>query len=67
LQRLCWREENFGFFTFCGFTLLSVPSLTRFAVVANLAPSLWLLAQIPDHPIRHALNGIPRCFSNARA
>src|SRR5579864_1566650 len=75
LQRLCRREENFGFFTFCGFTLLSVPSLTRFAVVANLAPSLQLLAQIPDHPmtrsrdrpIRHALNGIPKCFSNARA
>jgi hypothetical protein len=35
LQRLCRREENFGFFTFCGFTLLSVPSLTRFAVVAT--------------------------------
>jgi hypothetical protein len=24
--------------------LLSVPSFTRFAVVANLAPSSWLLA-----------------------
>src|SRR5208282_3181150 len=44
LQRLCFRVENFGFFAFCGLVLLSVPSFTRFAVVANLAPSSWLLA-----------------------
>jgi len=35
LQRLCLRVENFGFFTFCGFTLLSAASFTRFAVVAK--------------------------------
>jgi len=35
LQRLCLRVENFGFFTFAGFTLLSAASLTRFAVVAT--------------------------------
>ena len=35
LQRLCLRVENFGFFTFCGLTLLSAPSFTRFAVVAK--------------------------------
>jgi hypothetical protein len=39
LQRLCLREENFGFFTFCGLVLLSVPSFTRFAVVAKFAPN----------------------------
>jgi hypothetical protein len=33
------RVENFGFFTFCGFVLLSVPSFTRFAVVAKFAPN----------------------------
>jgi hypothetical protein len=35
LQRLCLRVENLGFFTLCGLTLLSAPSLTRFAVVAK--------------------------------
>jgi hypothetical protein len=35
LQRLCLRVENFGFFTFCGFTLLSAASFTLFAVVAK--------------------------------
>src|SRR5581483_451616 len=35
LQRLCLRVENLGFFTFCGLTLLSAPSFTRFAVVAT--------------------------------
>jgi hypothetical protein len=40
LQRLCLREENLGFLTLPGFTLLSAPSLTRFAVVAKLAPVL---------------------------
>jgi hypothetical protein len=35
LQRLCLRVENFGFFTLRGLTLLSAPSLTRFAVVAT--------------------------------
>lgn len=35
LQRLCLRVENFGFFTFCGFTFDSAASFTRFAVVAK--------------------------------
>src|SRR5262249_17532395 len=35
LQRLCLRVENFGFFTFCGLTLLSAASFTLFAVVAT--------------------------------
>jgi hypothetical protein len=35
LQRLCPRVENFGFFTFAGFTLLSAASFTLFAVVAT--------------------------------
>jgi hypothetical protein len=35
LQRLCLRVENFGFRTFAGFTLLSAPSFTLFAVVAT--------------------------------
>ena len=63
LQRLCLRDENFGFFTFCGFTLLSAPSFTRFAVVAKFAPKFQLSAfsrqlsvellkvGIGDHPI----------------
>jgi hypothetical protein len=38
LHRLCLRVENFGFLTFCGLVLLSVPSFTRFAVVAKFAP-----------------------------
>jgi hypothetical protein len=41
LQRLCLRVENLGFFTLPGFTLLSAPSLTLFAVVANLSPRLY--------------------------
>jgi hypothetical protein len=35
LQRLCLRVENLGFFTCAGFTELSAPSFTRFAVVAT--------------------------------
>jgi hypothetical protein len=35
LQRLCLRVENLAGFLFCGFTELSAPSLTRFAVVAT--------------------------------
>jgi hypothetical protein len=46
LQRLCLRVENLGFFTFCGLVLLSVPSFTRFAVVAKFAPNHFL--QSPD-------------------
>ena len=34
LQRLCLRVENFGFFIFDGRCVCSVPSLTRFAIVA---------------------------------
>src|SRR5579863_387428 len=37
LQRLCLRVENLGFFTLCWCN--PTLSLTRFAVVANLAPS----------------------------
>jgi hypothetical protein len=40
---LCLRVENLGFFTFCGFTLLSAASLTRFAVVAKK-----ILLWVPD-------------------
>jgi hypothetical protein len=40
LQRLCWRVENFGFFT--RRWVCSVPSLTRFAIVAMF--SFQLLA-----------------------
>jgi hypothetical protein len=37
LQRLCLREENFGFFMCSGFWCNPTPSLTRFAVVAKLS------------------------------
>src|ERR1700686_316774 len=48
LQRLCLRVENFGFFTFCGLVLLSVPSFTRFAVVAKFAPNSYFDPSYPD-------------------
>ena len=55
LQRWCCRVENFGFLTFCGFTLLSAQSLTLFAVVAM-------------HLLRsYARNGIPSPRKSARA
>ena len=59
LQRLCLRVENFGLLTLPGFTLLSAPSLTRFAVVATKISS-WLC-------FLYALNGIPKCRNSARA
>jgi hypothetical protein len=82
LQRLCFRVENFGFLTFCGFVLKSVPSLTRFAVVAKFAPNCVLVYRETVYretvyaklctanfvaPVSYALNGIPRCFNNERA
>jgi hypothetical protein len=43
-QRLCWREENFGFFA----------SFTRFAVVAMYS---FLLLLSPDNPAQTFVSG----------
>ena len=56
LQRLCLRVENLGF----------LASLTRFAVVAKSAPRCHFELKLRRHAA-HARNGIPICFSNARA
>jgi len=62
LHRLCLRVENFGFLTFCGFTLLSAPSFTRFAVVAKFAPNYQLPTfsrQLSVKPFKFATDDHP--------